>query len=138
MSTFWLAAVLVATGAVGVATMISAIGTATFVLTTGPLAYRVTLVALLCVTVFFEVVMVIFGVLGVLDKATQVVTVLTSAFTVVGALVGSYFGVQVSSDITYKKRGAIEKAKNITERALGEMDPEASRRVVRDTSRTTP
>jgi len=137
VSTFLLTAILVATGAVGVATIVSAIGAASFVLTTGPLAYRLTLAALLCIAIFFEAVMVIFGVLGILDEATQVVTLLTLAFTVFGALVGSYFGFHISGVLTHRAKVASEKAKNITERAQSEMGSETSRTVVGDTSRTT-
>jgi hypothetical protein len=137
VSTFLLAAILVATGAVGVATLVIAIGVASFVLTTGPLAYRLTLVILLCVALLVEVVMVIFGALGVLGEVTQVISILTSAFAVLGALVGGYFGVQINSDLNDKSHSEIEYAKHITAKALGEMDPETSSTVVRDTSQMT-
>jgi hypothetical protein len=64
----------------------------------GPLAYRLVLTAILCVSVMFVVVMAIFGFLGVFDEATQVVAALSSAFAVIGTLVGAYFGIKSSSE----------------------------------------
>ena len=64
----------------------------------GPLAYRLVLTAILCVSAMFVVVMAIFGFLGVFDEATQVVAALSSAFAVIGTLVGAYFGVKASSE----------------------------------------
>jgi hypothetical protein len=58
----------------------------------GPLAYRLVVIAVLCVTFMFIVVMVVFGLLRVFDEATQVVAALSSAFAVIGTLVGAYFG----------------------------------------------
>ena len=62
----------------------------------GPLAYRLVLTAILCVSGMFVVVMAIFGFLGVFDEATQVVAALSSAFAVIGTLVGAYFGIKAS------------------------------------------
>jgi disulfide bond formation protein DsbB len=64
----------------------------------GPLAYRLVVVAVLCVTFMFIVVMVVFGLLRVFDKATQMVAALSSAFAVIGTLVGAYFGIKSSSE----------------------------------------
>jgi hypothetical protein len=64
----------------------------------GPLAYRLVVVAVLCVTSMFIVIMVVFGLLRVFDEATQVVAALSSAFAVIGTLVGAYFGIKASSE----------------------------------------
>jgi hypothetical protein len=72
----------------------------------GPLAYRLVLTAILCVSGMFVVVMAIFGFLGVFDEATQVVAALSSAFAVIGTLVGAYFGIKSSSEA----RDSVEKS----------------------------
>jgi hypothetical protein len=64
----------------------------------GPLAYRLVVIAVLCVTFMFIVVMVVFGLLRLFAEATQVVAALSSAFAVIGTLVGAYFGIKSSSE----------------------------------------
>jgi len=133
MSTFLLSAILAAVGIVSVVSLIGAIGVASFVLVSGPLAYRLVITALLCFSILFEIAMVVFRSLGIIAEGSQVITALTLAFALVGTLVGAYFGVKASD----KTQGAIERANETANRALAEMDPEAGKRVVRDTSRTT-
>src|SRR5688572_16866119 len=60
--------------------------------TTDPLAYRLVVTAILCVSILFIVVMVFFGWRGVFKEDAQVVAALTSAFAVIGTIVGAYFG----------------------------------------------
>src|SRR5919107_6165624 len=72
------------------------------------------------------------------ENATDVTTVLSSMFAVVGTLVGAYFGVKASNDATDKVRDNLIRTRDITNRALAELDPEVGKRVMRDASRTAP
>src|SRR5215212_7896225 len=54
---------------------------------------------------------------SVFTNPTDITTVLGSWFTVVGSLVGAYFGIKASSDTTDKAIGQVEKAARRTERA---------------------
>jgi hypothetical protein len=67
------------------------------------------------------------------ENATEVSTMLGSLFAVVGTVVGAYFGIKTSGDTRDKMQGTIERSNEIANRALAELDPETSRRVVRDT-----
>jgi cytoskeletal protein RodZ len=90
----------------------------------GPLAYRLVVIAILSVSVLFIVVMVFFGWQGIFDNAAQVVAALTSAFAVIGTLVGAYFGIKSSNDgreavqaVHTETTGALSQAANATEKA---------------------
>jgi hypothetical protein len=90
----------------------------------GPLAYRLVVIAILSVSVLFIVVMVFFGWQGIFDDAAQVVAALTSAFAVIGTLVGAYFGIKSSNDgreavqaVHAETTGALNQAANATEKA---------------------
>jgi hypothetical protein len=72
------------------------------------------------------------------ENATDVTTVLSSMFAVVGTLVGAYFGVKASNDATDKVQDNLIRTRDITNRALAELDPEVGKRVMRDASRTAP
>jgi hypothetical protein len=54
---------------------------------------------------------------SVFTNPTDITTVLGSWFTVVGSLVGVYFGIKASSDTTDKSMGQVEKEARRTERA---------------------
>jgi hypothetical protein len=98
-----------------------------------PLAYRLVITAILCVTILFIVVMVFFGWRGVFKDDAQVVAALTSAFAVIGTLVGAYFGIKSSNDARDAVRdvhdnttatvretsGALQRATGAVERAAG-------------------
>ena len=88
----------------------------------GPLAYRLVLTAILCVSTMFIVVMAIFGFLKVFDEATQVVAALSSAFAVIGTLVGAYFGVKASSEA----RDTVEKVQRETAGPMREVAQQAT------------
>lgn len=89
----------------------------------GPLAYRLVLTAILCVTAMFVVVMIVFGLLKVFDEATQVVAALSSAFAVIGTLVGAYFGVKASSEA----RDTVEKVQRETAGPMREVAQQATK-----------
>jgi|SRR5215217_2410751 len=101
-----------------------------------PYAFYVVTLALVLVSLVAFSTMLIFR--GLFENATDVTAVLSSLFAVVGTLVGTYFGIKASSDTSDKARDTIERANEVTNRALAELDPEAGRRVVRDASRTEP
>jgi len=101
-----------------------------------PYAFYVVTLALVLVSLVAFSTMLIFR--GLFENATDVTAVLSSLFAVVGTLIGAYFGIKASSDVTDKTRNTIERANEVTNRALAELDPEAGRRVVRDASRTEP
>ena len=88
----------------------------------GPLAYRLVLTAILCVSGMFVVIMAIFGFLRVFDEATQVVAALSSAFAVIGTLVGAYFGIKASSEA----RDTVEKVQRETAGPMREVAKQAA------------
>jgi hypothetical protein len=88
----------------------------------------VVLVALVLVSAGAICVLVVYQ--GIFENSADVTTVLGSWFTVVGTLVGSYFGVKAASDITDKTQGAIVIANNTANRALGELPPDKARDVL--------
>lgn len=67
----------------------------------------------------------------VFQNATDVTTVLSSLFAVVGTVVGAYFGIKASADTRDKTQGAIDKANEIANRALAELPPEVGKQVAR-------
>jgi hypothetical protein len=64
------------------------------------------------------------------QNATDVTTVLGSWFTVVGTLVGTYFGIKATSDVSTQAQGTILSATNTTNQALGALDPTVARDIV--------
>jgi hypothetical protein len=92
----------------------------------GPLAYRLVLAAILCVSGMFVVIMAIFGFLGVFDEATQVVAALSSAFAVIGTLVGAYFGIKSSSEA----RDTVERIQSETAGPMREVAKQATNAAV--------
>jgi amino acid transporter len=97
--------------------------------------YVITLALILVSLVAFSA-MLIFR--NLFETATDVTTVLSSMFAVVGTLVGAYFGVKASNDATDKVQHTLDRTSEVTNRALAELDPEVGRRVIKDTSRTAP
>jgi hypothetical protein len=67
----------------------------------------------------------------VFENATDVTTVLGALFTVVGTVVGTYFGIKTSGDTRDKLQTTIDKANETANRALAELPPEKAREVVR-------
>lgn len=102
--------------------------------TTSPYAFYVVTLALVLVSLVGSSTLLIFR--GLFENATDVTTVLSSLFAVIGTLVGAYFGIKASGDANDKARLATDRANEVANRALAELAPEAGRRVVRDTSRT--
>jgi hypothetical protein len=84
----------------------------------------------------------IFG--DLFKNATTVIAALGSLFTLIGTIVGAYFGIKVSSDTSERSQGAIERAHGSTEeatrraeqahdtaqKALAELDPGVARKIV--------
>jgi hypothetical protein len=68
---------------------------------------------------------------SVFTNPTDITSVLGSWFTVVGTVVGAYFGIKVSSDATDKSQSAIQKANNTANRALAALPPETAAEVLR-------
>ena len=73
--------------------------------TTSPTAYRLLVIAIICVTGLFVFTMLLFvGARGatnsnyLFDDAAQVIAALSLVFTVIGTLVGTYFGIKTSGD----------------------------------------
>jgi hypothetical protein len=89
----------------------------------------VVLVALLAVSIGAIWVLAFYK--DVFTTATDVTTLLGSWFTVVGTLVGAYFGIKASSDATDKNLGAIQTAQNTTNQSLAKLPPETAAAVLR-------
>ena len=65
------------------------------------------------------------------QNATDVTTVLSALFTIIGTVVGTYFGIKTSGDTRDRLQGSIDRANEVTNRALAEISAEAGRRVTR-------
>jgi hypothetical protein len=89
--------------------------------TSPPWGMIVVLVAILAVSV--GAIWVLIAYKDVFQNSTDVTTLLGNWFTVVGTLVGAYFGVKASSDATDKTQGAIQTANDTANRALGALNP---------------
>jgi hypothetical protein len=96
--------------------------------TSGPWNMYVVLVALILVSV--GAVLVLLTYRSVFDSATDVTTVLGSWFTVVGTIVGAYFGIKATSDANAQSQGTILSATNTTNQALGALDPRVASTIV--------
>ena len=84
-------------------------------------------IALVSLVAFFAMLMF----QDVFENATDVTTVLSSLFAVVGTVVGTYFGIKTSGDTRDKLQGTIDKATETANRALAELPPDKAREVVR-------
>ena len=92
-----------------------------------PYAFYVVALAFIVILVAFAVAMVIFR--NLFEEAAEVTTALSSLFTIIGTVLGAYFGIKVSSDTTDKTRGALERANDTTNRALAALPPEEGKRI---------
>ena len=75
----------------------------------------VVLAAMFLVTAVAALVLIFYR--SVFTNATDVTTLLASLFTVVGTVVGAYFGIKSTNDTTDKAMGQVEKEAKRTERA---------------------
>jgi hypothetical protein len=107
-----------------------------------PYAFFVAALAIVGACLVFVLSMWIFG--DLFKNATTVIAALGSLFTLIGTIVGAYFGIKVSSDTSERSQGAIERAHGTTEeatrraeqahdtaqQALAELDPDVARKIV--------
>ena len=104
--------------------------------TSSPWGMVVALAALLLVSIGSVVVLIYYK--SVFTNATDVTTVLGSWFTVVGAIVGAYFGIKAGSDATDKAQGAIETANHTANQALAKLPPAIAAEVLTPTTPGSP
>lgn len=114
-----------------------------------PYAFFVAALAIVVAFLAFLFSILLFGEL--FKNATTVIAALGSLFTLIGTIVGAYFGIKVSNDTSERSRGAIEKAhgdameanektqkanesaqqaNDTAKKALAELDPNVARRIV--------
>ena len=114
-----------------------------------PYAFRVAALAIVAACLVFLFSILTFG--DLFKNATTVIAALGSLFTLIGTIVGAYFGIKVSSDTSERSHGAIEKAhgsameanektqqaneraqqaNDTAKKALAELDPNVARRIV--------
>lgn len=96
--------------------------------TSRPYAFFVVALALVSISVTFLLIMLMFR-RAFLEQPETVIMALGSLFTVVGTVIGAYFGIKVASDTTDKTRGTIERANDTTNRALAALPPEEGKRI---------
>ena len=91
-------------------------------------AFWVASISLAVAALAFILTMFIFG--GLFDDAATVVAALGSLFTLIGTVVGAYFGIKVSSDTADRAQGVIsaandraQKANDLAREAYGMLDP---------------
>ncbi len=91
-------------------------------------AFWVASIALAVAALAFSLTMFVFG--GLFDEAATVTAALGSLFTLIGTVVGAYFGIKVSSDTADRAQGAIgvaneraQKANDQAREAYGMLDP---------------
>ncbi len=92
-----------------------------------PLRVFVAALALVLISITFLFTMLMFR--DVFQEATAVIAALSSLFTVVGTVLGTYFGIKVSSGTIDKTRGAIERANDTAYKALAALPPEEGKRI---------
>src|SRR5215217_1657324 len=92
--------------------------------TTKPWNTYVVLVALVLVSV--GVVWVLVAYQDIFKTPTDVTTVLTSWFTVVGTLCGACFGIKAASDVSAQAQSTIQSANSVSQQAMGKLTPEQS------------
>ncbi len=109
---------------------------------TPPYAFFVAALAIGAACIVFVLSMWIFG--DLFENATTVIAALGSLFTLIGTIVGAYFGIKVSNDTSERAQGAIEKAHgsameanekaqqahDTAQQALAELEPTVARRIV--------
>lgn len=95
--------------------------------TSRPYAFYVVALAFIVVLIAFVAAMGIFR--GLFEEAAEVTTALSSLFTVIGTVLGAYFGIKVSSDTNDKTRGVIERANDTSNKALAALPPEVGKRI---------
>ncbi len=91
-------------------------------------AFRVVVIALSLASGVFLLTIGV-GIFKNLFMAGQITTALASLFTLVGTVVGTYFGIKVSSDTTDKTQGVIERANDRANKALAALDPQEGKRI---------
>ena len=91
-------------------------------------AFWVATIALGVSALAFILTMFIFG--GLFDDAATVVAALGSLFTLIGTVIGAYFGIKVSGDTSDRAQGAIsaaneraQRANDMAREAYGMLDP---------------
>ena len=72
-----------------------------------PYAFRVAALAIVAACLVFLFSMLIFG--DLFNNATTVIAAFGALFTLIGTIVGAYFGIKVSNDTSERSRGAIER-----------------------------
>lgn len=93
-----------------------------------PYAFFVVALALILISVTFLLTMLMFR-RAFLEQPETVITALGSLFTVVGTVLGAYFGIKIASDTTDKTRGTIARANDTANRALAALPPEEGKRI---------
>jgi hypothetical protein len=107
-----------------------------------PYAFYVAAIAILSASIIFGLSMWVFG--DLFKSASTVTSALGSLFTLIGTIVGAYFGIKVSNDTSERSQGAIERAHGSAEeanqraeqahdtaqQALAELDPDVARRIL--------
>ena len=107
-----------------------------------PYAFFVAALAIVGACLVFGLSMGIFG--DLFKNATTVIAALGSLFTLIGTIVGAYFGIKVSSDTSERSQGAVDKAHgsameatekaqkahDTAQQALAELEPAVARKIV--------
>jgi hypothetical protein len=93
-----------------------------------PYAFWVAAIALLVAALAFILTMFIFG--GLFEEAATVTAALGSLFTLIGTVVGAYFGIKVSNDTADRAQDAVkaagdraQRANDMAREAYGMLDP---------------
>jgi hypothetical protein len=85
-----------------------------------PLNFRIAAIVLVLASLIFVVTMVVFA--GLFKEATEVTTALGSLFTLMGTVVGAYFGIKSTQDTADKATKQVEEAHKRENAALGALD----------------
>lgn len=93
-----------------------------------PYNFRIAAIALVAASLVFVLTMWIFA--GLFREASQVTTALGTLFTLIGTVVGAYFGIKSTNDAIDKAQGQIKDANKSAKAALGELDPERARELI--------
>jgi hypothetical protein len=86
-----------------------------------PYNFRIAAIALVAASLIFALTMFIFAAL--FEEATEVTTALGTLFTLIGTVVGAYFGIKSTNDNIDKAQAEIKASNRGAKAALAELTP---------------
>ncbi len=99
---------------------------------TPPYAFRIAALGILVAAAVFLVLMLIFR--KDIDGAVMV-SAMSTLFTVIGTIIGAYFGIKLTNDNAEKTQAAIKEASDKETEAFGALDPAEAKQILEERRR---